>query len=164
LLAVEQFKTALRLDPQIPLGHYHLGFAYGSLGKNHEAVVEYETELRGGKRDAEVYYQLAHVQIELGDLQGALANDRAAIAQTPRADAYYDLGKALALLGDTTGAREALERSISLNPNDPSPHYQLSRVLTQLKQPAAAAQEMKRFTELNKMQQSKGGMATGRLQ
>ena len=41
--------------------------------------------------------QVVHLQIEMGDLQAAVANDRAAVAKTPRADAYYDLGKALAL-------------------------------------------------------------------
>ena len=44
--AVEQFQTALRLDPNIPLGHYHLGFSYASLGRNQEAITEYEKEAR----------------------------------------------------------------------------------------------------------------------
>ena len=68
------------------------------------------------------------------------------------------------MLGEAQAAREALEHSIALNPNDPSPHYQLARVLAQLNQRAAADQEMQRFIELNKVQQSKGGMATGRQQ
>ena len=32
LQAIDEFKTALKLDPAIHLGHYHLGFAYFSLG------------------------------------------------------------------------------------------------------------------------------------
>jgi len=160
--AIEQFKTALRLDPKIALGHYHLGFAYGSLGKNREAIAEYETELRNGNADAEVYYQLAHLQIELGDLKSAVVNDRAAIARKPRADAYYDLGKSLAMLGDQQAARDALQHAIALNPNDPAAHFQLARVLAQLDDAANSAKEMQIFTQLSKSQQSAGGMASGR--
>ncbi len=160
--AIEQFKTALHLDPKIPLGHYHLGFAYGSLGKNREATVEYETELRNGNADAEVYYQLAHLQIELGDLKSAVVNDRAAIARKPRADAFYDLGKSLALLGDREAARQALQQAVAMNPKDPSAHFQLARVLAQLNDASASAREMQIFTQLRKSQQSAGGMASGR--
>ena len=44
--AIEQFQTALHIDPDTPLGHYHLGFAYASLGRNQEAIAEYRKELR----------------------------------------------------------------------------------------------------------------------
>jgi tetratricopeptide (TPR) repeat protein len=40
LQAIEEFKTTLKLDPAMKLGHYHLGFAYFSLGRNDEAIGE----------------------------------------------------------------------------------------------------------------------------
>src|SRR5258708_14549422 len=38
--AIDEFKTALRLDPGIRLGHYHLGFAHASLAHTQEAMTE----------------------------------------------------------------------------------------------------------------------------
>jgi Flp pilus assembly protein TadD len=51
-----------------------------------------------------------------------------------------------------------------LNPKDPSPHYQLARVLEKLGKSAEAESERERFAELKKAQPASAGMATGRDQ
>src|SRR5260370_36919577 len=78
--AIEQFQTALRLDPDIPLGHYHLGFAYASLGRNVEAIAEYEKELQHSPSNPAVIYLLGHRQWEAGDLKSAVEHLRKATA------------------------------------------------------------------------------------
>ncbi|HSB76528.1 MAG TPA: tetratricopeptide repeat protein, partial [Terriglobales bacterium] len=89
-------------------------------------------------------------------------NLRHAIEQDgKRADAFYDLGKALLELKQEPGAIEALRRSVALNPSDPSPHYQLARALRLTGDAAGANSEMQLFEQLRKQQPQTGGMASG---
>ena len=70
--AIEQFQTALRIDPNTPLGHYHLGFAYASLGRNHEAIAEYRKELVRSPDNPQLLYQFGHCLLETGEVKEAL--------------------------------------------------------------------------------------------
>jgi Flp pilus assembly protein TadD len=74
------------------------------------------------------------------------------------------LGKALLLAGHAEAAVAALQRSSTLKPADPSPHYQLARALEKTGKFDQARQEWQRFAELKKAQPETGGMATGRTQ
>ena len=56
---------------------------------------------------------------------------------------------------------QALRRSITLNPSDPSPHYQMSRALRLTGDSAGAGSEMQLFEQLRKQQPQSGGMASG---
>ena len=38
MLCVPKLEAALKLNPELPLGHYHLGFALASLGRNPDAI------------------------------------------------------------------------------------------------------------------------------
>jgi len=161
---VEQFQIALRLDPKIALGHYHLGFAYASLGKNHEAIAEYEKEMAHSPENPDLVYELGHSLLETGDWKSAVVHLRRATHLNPQnAESFYDLGKTLLLQGDPQAAIPALRRAIDLNPRDPSPHYQLARSLDKIGNVTEAKQEWQRFSELRKSQQESGGMATGRV-
>ena len=88
-------------------------------------------------------------------------NAQKALAKTGVA-AVALLRKALAASRDYSTARESLQRAAQLDPQDPSPHYQLARVLQNLGETAAAQQALARFQELNKVRQQTGGMASGR--
>jgi Flp pilus assembly protein TadD len=54
-----------------------------------------------------------------------------------------------------------LRRAVALKPDDPSPHYQLSRALEKVGRKEEAQQELQTFAELKKKQPATGGMATG---
>jgi len=58
-------------------------------------------------------------------------------------------------------AIEALRRSTTLNPADPSPHYQLARALRLSGDTAGANSELQQFEQLRKQQPQTGGMASG---
>jgi Flp pilus assembly protein TadD len=77
-------------------------------------------------------------------------------------DVWYDLGKALALAGQSAKAEPALRKAAELSPKDPSPHYQLSRVLEKLGKTDEARSELEVFSDLKKAQPASAGMATGR--
>ena len=167
--AIEQFKSALQVEPNIELGHYHLGFAYESLGRNQEALSEYEKELArtqhsSAKENAEVYYQYGNVLAEVGRFNDALVPlGKALVLKPGHADAQYELGKCLLNLGRTEVAVTALKRSAELAPESPNPQYLLSRALAKLGDKDGAKQALDRFLTLKKAQKDSGGMATGRI-
>jgi tetratricopeptide (TPR) repeat protein len=164
LQAIDEFKTALKLDPAIKLGHYHLGFAYFSLGRNDEAISEYKEELRRGESPA-VVYELGRALLESGKYEAAVTYlQRATELDASNPDVWYNLGKAQALAGQAAQAESALRKAAELNPKDPSPHYQLARVLEKLGRSGEARSERERFAELKKAQPASAGMATGRDQ
>ncbi|MGA8540752.1 MAG: tetratricopeptide repeat protein [Terriglobales bacterium] len=164
LQAIDEFKTALKLDPAIKLGHYHLGFAYYSLGRNDEAIAEYKEELRrSGEESPAVVYELGRSLLETGKYDSAVSYLQRGAELDPRnPDVWYNLGKAQALVGQEAQAESSLRRAAELNPTDPSPHYQLARVLEKLGKTAEARDERQRFAELKKAQPASAGMATGR--
>jgi superkiller protein 3 len=161
LLGIEEFKTALRLDKNVPLGHYHLGFAYASLGRNQEAIAEYEKEIARDPENSSVLYQLGHQLLQTSDFSSARKYlKRATEIDAQNADAFYDLGKALMLAGDADSAVAPLERCAELSPSDPSPHYQLARIFEKLGRRDDAQHEWQLFAEIKKAQPQTGGMAS----
>jgi tetratricopeptide (TPR) repeat protein len=165
LQAIDEFKTALKLDPAIKLGHYHLGFAYSSLGRNDEAISEYKEELRQSGESPAVVYELGRSLLETGKYHAAGTYlQRATELDARNPDAWYNLGKAQALAGQAAEAEASLRKAAELNPKDPSPHYQLARVLEKLGKSDEARSERQRFAELKKAQPASAGMATGRDQ
>jgi tetratricopeptide (TPR) repeat protein len=165
LQAIDEFKSALKLDPAIKLGHYHLGFAYYSLGRNDEAIAEYKEELRRSGESPAVVYELGRSLLETGKYDAAVSYlQRGAELDARNPDVWYNLGKAQALAGQEAQAESSLRRAVELNPADPSPHYQLARVLEKLGKTEEARGERQRFAELKKAQPASAGMATGRDQ
>src|SRR2546423_9058570 len=94
--AVKQFQQALAIDPKLPLAHYHLGYAYGSLGRADEALHEFEAEIKNGTRNAQVFLELARLQLEKGEASAAATNCGIARRLDPQlAGTYYIEAKAL---------------------------------------------------------------------
>ena len=165
LQAIEEFKTALKLDPAIKLGHYHLGFAYYSLGRNEEAIGEYKEELKRSGESPTVVSALGHSLLASGKYEAAETFlQRGTELDGGNSEVWYDLGKARALAGQWVGAEAALRKAAELNPKDPSPHYQLARVLEKMGKSDEAQSERERFAQLKKAQPASAGMATGRDQ
>ena len=165
LLGIDQFRAALKLNPELPLGHYHLGFAYASLGHNPDAIAEYKKEIAHNGDNPTVLYQLGHLLLQTGDWESArLSLQKATEIDPQSAEAFYDLGKALLLAREANAAIAAFERCAQLSPTDPSPHYQLARTLDNTGKHEIAQVEWQRFHQLTKAQRQTGGMASGQSQ
>lgn len=160
--AVEQFQAALRLNPRVPLGHYHLGFAYESLGESLQALRELRLEASQTRDNPEVFYQYGHLLAETGSWEAAVTELKKALDLNPQhADALYDLGKSLALLGRIAEAVTVLKRSVEVSPESVNAHYQLGRALARGGDQEGAKAEMARFTALKKVQEHSGASASG---
>jgi Flp pilus assembly protein TadD len=163
-LAIEQFKTALRLDPKVKLGHYHLGYALESVGDAKSARAEYERELAQTQDSAEVFYRHGKLLHEAGEFAAAEKSLRRSLELDLRSgDSNYALGKCLATEGKNAEAAAVLRRAIELNPNDASAYFQLSRVLTKLGDREGARAATVKFKQLKTQEKATGGMATGRV-
>ena len=86
-------------------GDTHDGFAYGSLGRNQEAIIEYQKQLTETPDNPRVLYDFGHCLLETGDPRTAVIHLRKSTELDPQnADAFYDLGKGLLLNGETDRA------------------------------------------------------------
>jgi tetratricopeptide (TPR) repeat protein len=66
-MAIAEFKTALRLKPDVAGAHNNLGFVYESKGQFDMAIAEYQTALRLKPYNAMTHYNLAVVYLKKGD-------------------------------------------------------------------------------------------------
>ncbi|HEY9867688.1 MAG TPA: tetratricopeptide repeat protein [Candidatus Obscuribacterales bacterium] len=99
---------------------------------------------------AEAHYMRASQAAAAGDLEAAIQGYRSAIAADPHyADAYGDLGSALALTGKWDEAADQLRKAVALRPSDALFHANLARVLAKLGKDAESAQELKTAYGLN---------------
>jgi Flp pilus assembly protein TadD len=120
-------------------------------------------ELHRSGENPLVLYALGHSLVGSGKYEAATNYlQRATQLDASNSDVWYDLGKAQALAGQWAMAEPALRKAEELNPRDPSPHYQLARVLDKLGRTDEATTERELFNDLKKAQPASAGMATGR--
>lgn len=82
---------------------------------------------------------LGAVRLELGEIEGALAALRRAVALDPGFHgAQVNFGNALKMAGDLTGAAAAFHRALQIDPQDGYPAQALGGLLLDLNQPQAA--------------------------
>ena len=94
-------------------------------------------------RTAVFHLALARVLTAIGWSRGAAAAYRDAVTAKPRwAEAYLELGEALADCGDWPGAREAFEKAIRLQPDNAEARGNLVIVLIRLARTAEAIEAL----------------------
>jgi tetratricopeptide (TPR) repeat protein len=126
-LGTEDYPTAIRLhkqvigrDPKNALAHYHLGFAYGMMGRHQEEIDEYQRAVELGLTDWTLFLNLGLARFEQGNFKTAIDALKVAVLQAPeRPEPHYNLALAyerLAMLNEAE--REALS-ALALDPRDP---------------------------------------------
>jgi len=119
-LAVEAYKTAIRLKPDLAVAYYDLGVTYGEMGRHAEAVEAYKTAIRLKPDDADAYNNLGVIYSErMGRHAEAVEAFKTAIRLKPDyAKAYYNVG---VIYGERMGrhaeAVEAFKTAIRLKPD-----------------------------------------------
>ena len=93
--AAEEYREALKLDPSDTTSEYQLAMSLIHLQRKAEAVEVLKDTVRRGSNDAEVYSQLGTLQLESGDVKGAIASLEAASKMDPGKDRiHYQLAEA----------------------------------------------------------------------
>jgi tetratricopeptide (TPR) repeat protein len=114
-------KVAVALRPDSPFAQNQLGMAYRAMHDWDQAEASIYRAIELGRKYpkyAGARVNLGSMLLEKGDLDGAEANYRAALAIDPdAAGIYYNLGLVCDRRGDLAGAEEWYRKTIVANPN-----------------------------------------------
>jgi tetratricopeptide (TPR) repeat protein len=142
--AIEMFLKVIDLDPQIDQPYAFIGRMLDQAGPRLPQIEQlFAKRAQENPEDAKAQFLLAKALLT-ADNKDANAEPllRKSIAlDNTRWESHCELGALLANKHSYTEAAAELSRSIELNPNQPTPHYQLARVYDRLGEPERAKQE-----------------------
>ncbi len=142
--AIETYKQAIRVDPEVPEAHINLGAAYYTLGRYQEAARAFQTAVRLEPENAEWHCRLGATYLMLRKYKESAKILKQAIRLDPDlARARSLLGSAYDGLGRYGEAAEAFKQAIRLNPDYKLAHYNLGIIYLNLRNQAAALEEYK---------------------
>jgi Flp pilus assembly protein TadD len=124
---MEDYPSAIRLhrevlthDPKNALAHYHLGFAYGMMGRRQEELAEYRQAVSLGSTDWTLLLNLGLVYLEQDDPGSAADVLSLATLVAPRhPEAHYNLALAYDRLGMLNEAEQEALTALILDPHQP---------------------------------------------
>lgn len=138
--AVDTYREALRLTPDVPALHYNLGIALMELGRPEEAVAAYRAALDRQPIHPEALNNLGIALNALGRFGEAAEAFRRALEQRPsHTEATYNLGIALHEQGRLDEALAAFRSALGQDPARPEIHNNLGLALHDSGQVAQAA-------------------------
>ncbi len=124
--ALDAFKEAIKLDPELAEAHFRLGLTFDALGQEQEAEESYKKAIEKYKKhldkhddDAEAHYNLGQTYAGLSLYTEAVKEYRQATRlKEDDADMYYDLGVALMKLAQYDEAASAFSKSLEIDPEN----------------------------------------------
>lgn len=117
--AIEEFKTAIKIEPKYERAYHNLATAYYVLKKYDLAVENYQKALSLDPNISESYQNLAVIYLNSGKLDLAKENTEKAININPdKKNSYALLGTIYQRLGEKQKAKEQFEKALELDPED----------------------------------------------
>lgn len=152
--AVQEFRAALQLRPDLPGVHLALGDLYLEAADYENAEREYRDEARLAPGSAAAAYKLGVVLLNRGQTKEALAElNRANNLLPDMPETLLELGKAAAASGNPADAEKLFRKVLGQEHASSlaeSAHFQLSQLYRKLGRKADADREMNAFRELRK--------------
>jgi tetratricopeptide (TPR) repeat protein len=150
--AAAEYNLLLKAQPDLPGIHYRLGRIILSKPPTAdtpaEARKEFEAELKIDPTNAGAEYILGELSRQAQQWDDAVAHfSRASKLDATLADAFLGLGFSLNSLGRYAEATHPLEVEVSLQPGNPTGHYQLALAYRQTGRPQDADREMGLFQQ-----------------
>jgi len=132
--AVDAYKQAIHLDPNLAAAYHALGSVYVNMGRSSDALVPFQTAERLDPNNALVHLNLGITLANLRRGEDALTELNEAKRLSPNdARIYNEQGNILHnLLGRLNDALAAYTEARRLNPNDPAIHHNIGLTLLQL--------------------------------
>jgi Tfp pilus assembly protein PilF len=154
--AIQNYRDAARLDPQLPGLHSEFAqLLYSSQDAKirSEAEEEYKKALELNPDDEKAQLMLGVIAARQGDMATAYADDsRAFKMQSDDSDAAIELAKVLIQMKQPAKAQELLEPVVASDPSNYVVHFQLSRAYMRSGKTDQAKQQVelyKKYKELH---------------
>jgi tetratricopeptide (TPR) repeat protein len=125
-LGIEDYPEAIRLHlailsktPNDALAHYHLGFAYGMVGRSDDEIREYEQAADLGLKIFDLYLNLGLAFFERGELLNATRAFETAASLTDSPEPHFDLALAYERRGKIPQAQAEIGTALARAPTRP---------------------------------------------
>jgi Flp pilus assembly protein TadD len=155
--AIENFRAALKIDPNLPGLHSELAEMLNVSSvpaEKEEAEVEYKKALEVNPSDEQAERRLGEIATRKNDLKEA--DDRLTRALQLRPDdseADIDLAKVLMAMNEPQKAAPFLEHAIQLDPTSAVAHFRLSTVYRQTGRADDAKHEIEEYEKYKKIKE-----------
>jgi tetratricopeptide (TPR) repeat protein len=153
--AMQQFRAAVKANPQEPNVHFGLGYLLWTQGQFDEAAQEFQAELANVPNHAQALAYLADANIKMNHPDVALALIQKTIRINPRIEmAHLDLGILYVNEGRRDEALQELKLAARLSPNDVNVHWRLGRLYKAMGRNDDANAEFQKTSSLTKANDS----------
>ena len=148
-LGMEDYQEAIRLHlkvlgqhPDNALSHYHLGFAYGMIGKHKDELRQYREAVEQGLSDWALFLNLGLLYLENGRMDAATdILELATLLGPDRSETHFNLGLAYERRGMLARAEQQFLLSLRLDSNQADALNMLGVVYAEQGNYARARQE-----------------------
>jgi tetratricopeptide (TPR) repeat protein len=155
--AVENYRAALKLDPQLPGIHFELAEMLSTLTTPErlaEAESEYKAALQANPSDEQSECRLGDIALRRNDIKEAYDRYTKAVQLQPGdPDANIGLAKVLMSMDQPQKAEPLLEHAIQLDPTSAVAHFRLSAVYRELGRPDDAKHELEQYQKYKGMKE-----------
>ena len=155
--AIENYRAAIKLDPNIPGIHFELAEMLSTVGtpeSKQEAETEYKAAIAANPRDEQSECRLGEIALRANDLKSASEHYTRAVELQPNdPEANVGLAKVLMSFNQPQRAETLLQHAIQVDPTNPVAHFRLSTIYRQSGRPADAKREVDEYQKYNKMKE-----------
>lgn len=149
--ATEQFRAAVKADPNQPDAHFGLGYLLWTQRVYPEAVTEFQAELALNPKHAQALLYLGDAQMQLNHPELALPPLEKAKQIAPELSlARLDLGVLYADAGREEQALAEMKEAVRLSPDDANGHWHLGRLYRSMGKKDEAKAEFDKASSIHK--------------
>jgi tetratricopeptide (TPR) repeat protein len=127
--SIEAHVRLIAAHPDDALAHYHLGFAYGMIGRHRDELAEYLEAVGLGLKQWDLFLNLGRLYLEHGEFQAASSALTTAVILGPdHAEAHFNLALADERRGALGLAYDEIQTSLRLDAHQPDARNMLGVV------------------------------------
>lgn len=127
--AIQELKTAIRLQPDSAEAHFGLGSVYRKLNRSNEAAVEFNKALKINPQDKVAHYQLGLAYAESGQWNNSIHLYNSALGLDPDYfNAHLGIGAAYQQTNNLDRAMFHFRETVKLKPSSAEAHHNLGFV------------------------------------
>jgi tetratricopeptide (TPR) repeat protein len=155
--AIENYRAALKIDPQLPGLHFELAEMLKTLSTvegRQEAESEYKAALQANPFDEQSECRLGDIALQRDDLKEANERFTRAIQLQPNdPEASIGLAKVFMTMDQPQQAEPLLQHALELDPTSAMAHFRLSTLYRQTGRTAEAKHEFEEYQKYKQMKE-----------